>query len=73
MVLVGTTSESYAYSADFSADNAKGYVTIKGEEYYIEKTTLSSGQVNVTVIDSDNTITESQTLGDIVQIQEKNL
>ena len=73
MVVVGTSKESYAYSPDFTADNATGYVTIEGEKFYIEKTTLANGEVNVTVTDSNNVITEAKTFGDIVQIQEKEI
>lgn len=71
LFVVGTSSNVYAASPNFAADNAEGYVTIQGEVYYIEKTTSETGQVSVKVKDSSNIITESKTLGDNIQIQEK--
>ena len=73
LVIVAMPTKSYAYSLNFSADKAKGYVSIQGETYYVEKDTLPNGQVNVSVKDSNNMITEAQTFGDTVQIQEKRI
>lgn len=69
LVIVGTSTNSYAYSVDFSAKNAKGYVTIQGETFYVEKTTSPNGLVDVVVTDKNNVVTESKTFGDTVQVQ----
>ena len=71
IVVVGSTSQSFAYSVNFSADNAKGYVVVDGERYYVEKKALSNGQIRVSVTDSKSMITEAQISKDIIKIYEK--